>query len=55
MNLKPDDDELNFTIHQRDLLGWVQAMYGRTVKPLIVRAIIDFITMRQRGAGTLTK
>jgi hypothetical protein len=47
MNLKHDEDELNFTIHQRSL-------YGQTVKPLTVRAIIDHITMRQRGAATLS-
>jgi len=47
MNLKHDDDELNFTIHQRSL-------YGQTVKPLTVRAIIDHITKRQRGAATLS-
>ena len=46
MNLKHDDDELNFTIHQPSL-------YGQTViKPLTVRAIIDHITKRQRGART---
>jgi len=33
MNSKHDDDELNFTIHQRSL-------YGQTVKLLTVRAII---------------
>jgi hypothetical protein len=48
MNLKHDDDELNFTIHQPSL-------YGQTViKPLTVRAIIDHITKRQRGARTHT-
>jgi len=46
MNLKHDDDELNFTIDQRSL-------YGQTVKPLTVRAIIDHITP-QRGAATLS-
>jgi hypothetical protein len=47
MNSKHDDGELNFTIHQRSL-------YGQTVKPLTVRAIIDHSTMRQRGAATLS-
>jgi hypothetical protein len=43
-----NDDELNFTIHQRSLYE-----YGQTVKPLTVRAIIDHLT-RRRGAATLS-
>jgi len=49
MNLKHDYDELNFTIHQ-----CLPSLSGQTVKPLTVRAIIDHITMRQRGAATLS-
>jgi hypothetical protein len=43
MNLRHDDDELHFVIHQPDV-------YGETVQPLTVRAIIDHITTR-RSAG----
>ena len=50
MNLKRNDDELNFTIHQRRL----PSLSGRTPTPLTVRAIIDHITIRQRGAATLS-
>lgn len=43
-----DNDELNFTVHQR-------LLYGQTVKPLTVRAIIDHIRIRrQRGAAALS-
>ena len=44
------NDELNFTIHQRRL----SSLIGQTPTPLTVRAIIDHITMRQRGATTLS-
>jgi hypothetical protein len=47
MNLRHDDDKLNFVIHQPDV-------YGETVQPLTVRAIVDHITTRQRAAPPLS-
>ena len=46
MNLKHDDDELNFTIHQRSL-------YRQTSQTAHRQSDIDHITP-QRGAATLS-